>query len=77
MKKFRKFGAAMALSMFIGAGMVTFSTPVHAAIPGSDHSIGVRCVLLQRAIDAVIATFGADSALAAYLQAQYAEYCAG
>ena len=75
MKKFRKFGAAMALSMFIGAGMVTFSTPVHAAVPGSDHSISVRCALLQRAIDAASATFGADSALVAYLQAQYSQNC--
>ena len=40
MKKFRKFGVAMALSMFIGAGMVTFSTPVHAAIPGGDQRSG-------------------------------------
>ena len=75
MKKFRKFGATMALSMFIGAGMVTFSTPLHAAGPGSDHSISVRCALLQRAIDAATATFGPESALVAYLQAAYAENC--
>jgi hypothetical protein len=77
MKKFRKFGATVALSMFIGAGMVTFSTPLHAAIPGSDQSISVRCALLKRAIDVASATFGDDSALVAYLQAEYAENCGG
>jgi hypothetical protein len=76
MKNFRKFGAALTLSMLIGAGMVTFSTPVYAAIPGSAHSISVRCALLQRALDAAIATFGADSALAVFLQEQLASYCA-
>ena len=75
MRNLRKLATAMALSMFIGAGMVTFSTPVHAAVPGSDHSISVRCALLQRAIDAASATFGSDSALVAYLQAQYTQNC--
>jgi hypothetical protein len=76
MKNFRKLAAAMALSMFIGAGMVSFSTPVYAAAPGSAHSISIRCALLQRALDAAIATFGADSALAVYLLEQQAAYCA-
>ena len=75
MRKLRKLGTAMALSMFIGAGMITFSTTVHAA--GSDHSVAVRCALLQRAIDAAIATFGADSELVRYLQGVYATFCAG
>ena len=75
MRNLRKLATAMALSMFIGAGMVTFSTTVHAAGP-SDRSIAVRCALLQRAIDAATATFGADSELVAYLTGQYAEYCA-
>jgi len=75
MRKLRKLGTAMVLSMFIGAGMVTFSPTVHAAVPGSANSIAVRCALLQRAIDAVIAIFGADSDLAAYLQGEYATYC--
>ena len=74
MRKLRKLGTAMALSMFIGAGMITFSTTVHAA--GSDHSVEVRCALLQRAIDAAIATFGADSELVGFLQGVYATFCA-
>jgi len=74
MQKLRKLGTAMVLSMFIGAGMVTFSTTVHAA--GSDRSVAVKCALLQRAIDVSIAIFGTDSELVAYLQGQYATYCA-
>jgi hypothetical protein len=74
MRKLRKLGTAMVLSVFIGAGMVTFSTTVHAQ--GSDRSNQVRCALLQRAIDAATATFGADSELVVYLQGQYATYCA-
>lgn len=73
---FRKLGAAFALSMFIGAGMVTFSPALHAA-GSSDRSVQVRCQLLQRAIDAAIAVYGADSELVIYLQDQYATYCAG
>ena len=73
MRKLRKLGTAVALSAFIGAGMIAFSTTVHAA--GADHSAQVRCALLQRAIDAAIATFGADSELAEYLQGEYATYC--
>ena len=74
MQKLRKLGSAMALSVFVGAGMVTFSTTVHAA--GSARSVAVRCALLVRAIDAASATLGADSALVAYLQNSYATYCA-
>src|SRR5437867_290699 len=73
MRKLRKLGTAVALSAFIGAGMITFSATVHAA--GADRSVQVRCALLQRAIDAAIATFGADSQLVAYLQGEYATYC--
>jgi hypothetical protein len=73
MRKLRKVGTAMALSAFIGAGMITFSTTVHAQ--GSGRSTAVRCALLQRAIDAAIATFGADSQLVIYLQGEYATYC--
>jgi hypothetical protein len=74
MQKLRKLGSAMALSLFIGAGMVTFSTTVHAE--GGDRSVGVRCALLLRAIDAATLSLGADSALVAYLQDSYATYCA-
>jgi hypothetical protein len=73
MRKLRKLGTAMALSAFIGAGMITFSTTVHAQ--GSDRSTAVRCALLQRAIDAATATLGADSELVIYLQGQYAALC--
>lgn len=76
MRKFRKLGTAIALSMFIGAGMIALTTPVQAAGPGSDRSTSVRCALLQRAIDAAVAAFGADSELVVYLQGQYATYCA-
>jgi hypothetical protein len=72
MRNLRKLATAMALSMFIGAGMVTFSTTVHAAGPG-DRSIEVRCALLQRAIDAATAS-GLDS-LAAYLQGVFDANC--
>jgi hypothetical protein len=54
--------------------MVAFGPTLHAAGP-SDRSVTVRCQLLQRAIDAAIATLGADSELAIYLQAQYVENC--
>jgi len=74
MRKLRKLGTAMALATFIGAGMIMFGTTVHAQ--GSDHSVAVRCALLQRAIDAATAAFGADSGLVAFLQGQYATYCA-
>jgi hypothetical protein len=74
MRNLRKLATAMALSMFIGGGMVTFSTTVHAAGP-SDRSITVRCALLQRAIDAATAS-GLDS-LAAYLQEQFNANCVG
>jgi hypothetical protein len=74
MQKLRKLGTAMALSTFIGAGMIMFGTTVHAQ--GSDHSVSVRCALLQGAIDAASVTFGADSPLVAFLQGQYATYCA-
>jgi hypothetical protein len=74
MKNFRKLGSALALSMFIGVGMVTFSPTVHAAGP-SENSIRVRCALLLRAIDAATEVLGADSELVAYLQGQYAANC--
>jgi hypothetical protein len=74
MKNFRKLGSALALSMFIGVGMVTFSPTLHAAGP-SENSIRVRCALLLRAIAAATAVHGADSELVTYLQAQYAANC--
>lgn len=76
MKNFRKLGSALALSLFIGAGMVTFSSPVHAAGPG-DRSVSVRCELLQSAIDSATALYGADSELVVYLQGLYDSNCAG
>jgi hypothetical protein len=76
MKNFRQLGSAVALSLFIGAGMVTFSSTLHAAGP-SDRSVKVRCELIQRAIDSATALFGADSELAVYLQGLYDSNCAG
>lgn len=73
MKKFQKVGRALALSMVIAAGMVTFSPTLHAA--PSDRSVQVRCQLLQRAIDAATALAGADSELVIYLQSQYDANC--
>ena len=75
MKNFRRFSSAMIFSVAIGAGMVMFSPTLHAAVPGSDHSVSVRCALLQRALDAAIATFGDDSALANYLRGEIATVC--
>jgi hypothetical protein len=75
MKNFRKLGSALALAMFIGAGMVTFSPTLHAAAPGSEQSIRVRCALLQRAIDSATQVLGAESELVIYLQGQYAANC--
>jgi hypothetical protein len=72
MRNLRKLATAMALSMFIGGGMVTFSTTVHAAGP-SDRSVQVRCALLLRAIGAAEAS-GLDS-LAAYLQGLFDANC--
>jgi hypothetical protein len=76
MKNFRKLGSALALAMFIGAGMVTFSPTLHAQVPGSPQSVKVRCALIQRAIDAATRVGGADSDLVIYLQGLYAEVCA-
>jgi hypothetical protein len=73
MRHFRKLGTAMALSMFIGASMVTFGTTVHAAGLSGGFSIQVRCTLLLRAIGAASA-YGLDS-LAAYLQGQFDANC--
>jgi len=75
MQNFRRFSSAMIFSAVIGTAMVTFSPTVHAAVPGSDHSISVRCALLNRALDVAIATFGDDSALANYLRDQIATVC--
>ena len=75
MKNLRKLATAFTLSMVIGAGMVTFSPTLHAAGGGSSKSVSVRCALLQKAIDAVSATLGADSDLALALQAEYAANC--
>jgi hypothetical protein len=75
MRNLRQLRMAFTLSVLIGAGMVTFSPNLNAAIPGSPQSIAVRCALLQRAINAATAVFGADSDLVAYLEAQYAAYC--
>jgi len=75
MKNFRRFSNAIIFSVVIGAGMVTFSPTLHAAVPGSDRSISVRCALLNRALDVAIATFGDDSALANYLRSQIAFVC--
>lgn len=74
MKNFRQLGSAFALSMLIGAGMVTFGPTLHAAGP-SDRSVQVRCALLQRAIDSATRVFGADSDLAVYLQGLYDASC--
>ncbi len=75
MKNFRKLGSALALSMLIGVGMVTFSPTLHAQVPGSDNSVRVRCALLVRAIAAATRVGGADSDLVIYLQGVYAEVC--
>jgi hypothetical protein len=75
MKNFRRFSSAMIFSVVIGAGLVTFSPTLHAAVPGSDHSISVRCTLLKNALDAATTLFGADSALAIYLADQVATVC--
>jgi hypothetical protein len=75
MRNFRKLGTALALSMFIGAGMLTFSPTLHAAAPGSDQSVRVRCALLLRAIDAATEVLGADSEVVISLQGEYAANC--
>ena len=77
MRNFRRLGAALTLSVFIGAGMVAFGPTLHAAVPGSPHSVAVRCQLLQSAINIAVETFGADSDLVAYLQGLYAASCVG
>src|ERR687885_384983 len=50
MANFRRLVSAMALSVVIGTGMVVTGPTVHAAAPGSDQSISVRCRLLQAAL---------------------------
>ena len=75
MANFRRLVSAMALSVMIGAGMVVTGPTVHAAAPGSDQSISVRCRLLQAALSAA-QTLDPDSALVAYLEGQVAAFCA-
>jgi hypothetical protein len=77
MKNVRNLGTACALAMLIASGMVAFGPTLHAAGVGSDRSQEVHCQLLQRAIDAATAVFGADSALVIYLQEQYAANSCG
>jgi hypothetical protein len=73
MKNFRKLGKALALSMFIAAGIVSLGPTLHAQ--PSDRSVQVRCALLQRAIETLTALYGADSQLVIDLQNQYASLC--
>ena len=75
MKNFRRFSSAIIFSAVIGTAMVTFSPTLHAAVPGSDRSISVRCQLLKNALDAATTLFGADSALAIFLAGQVATVC--
>ena len=75
MKNFRRLSSAMIFSIVIGTAMVTFSPTLHAAVPGSDQSVSVRCELLKSALDAATTIFGADSALAIYLAGQVAAVC--
>ena len=74
-KNFRRFSTAIIFATVFSAAMATFSPTLHAAVPGSDHSISVRCALLNRALDAAIANFGSDSALANYLRSVIADVC--
>jgi hypothetical protein len=75
MRKMRNLGKAFALSIVIVGSMVVVSPTLHAAFPGSPRSNGVRCTLIQRAIDAAVATLGAESGLAIYLQELYDADC--
>jgi hypothetical protein len=76
MRNLRQLRSALALALLIGAGMVVSGPTLHAAGP-SDKSTSTRCALLAKAISAATASLGADSALVAYLQAQYDASCAG
>ena len=76
MRNLRQRVTAVALSVFMFAGMAIFSPTLHAAGP-SDRSIAVRCANLARAIDAATASLGADSELVLFLQGEYAKYCSG
>jgi hypothetical protein len=77
MRKIQNLGKAFVLSIVLGGSLVVFSPTLHAAFPGSPRSNGVRCTLIQGAIDAAAAALGADSALAIYLQGLYDANCAG
>ena len=75
MRNLRQRVTAVALSVFMFAGMAIFSPTLHASGP-SDRSIAVRCARLAAAIEATTAIYGADSELVIFLQGEYAKYCA-
>lgn len=74
MRNLRQRVTAVALSVFMFAGMAIFSPTLHAAGP-SDRSIAVRCARLAAAIEATLAIYGPDSELVIFLQGEYAKYC--
>jgi hypothetical protein len=76
MRNYRQVRSAFVLALVIGGGLLASSPTLYAAGP-SDKSVSTRCALLAKAIDAATASLGADSSLVAYLQGQYATYCAG
>jgi len=75
MRRFRRFGSALVLAVFVATGMVTFSARLQAAGPGGGRSQTVLCGLLARAISSATALFGADSALVVYLQGEFNANC--
>ena len=74
MRNLRQRATAVALSVIMCAGMVIFSPTLHAQGP-SDRSIAARCANIARGLAAATAVFGADSALAVYLQGLYNANC--
>ena len=74
MKKMHTVGRALAFSIFVALGIAVLSPTLHAA---GGESLRVQCQLLQRAIAAATALYGADSPLVLYLQEQYTTYCGG
>lgn len=74
MRSFRTIGTALTVAMVMAATLVGSSERLFAA-PGGGNSKAVLCRNLERAIVALTAIHGADSALVLALQAEYAANC--
>lgn len=74
MRSFRTLGTALTVAMVMAATLTMSSERAFAAPLGGNSKTAI-CRNLERAIAALTAIYGADSAQVLALQAQYAEIC--